>query len=216
MGTSFASLAAIAEAETPAADPAHDFRHVRRVLASATALARAEQADIEVVAPAALLHELFNHPKNHPDSALSGELCAERARDVLRREGYAKERIEAVAYAIRVHPFSRGIVPETLEARVLQDADRLDALGAIGIARCFSTGGTMGAAFYCDDDPFCTRRAPDDRAFSVDHFYRKLLTLPATMHTNAARRMAEERAAFMRGYLEELEREIGGGAPASV
>jgi uncharacterized protein len=198
----------IARAETPATDPAHDFRHVQRVLATANELAREEGADERVVAPAVLLHELFNYPKHHPDSARSGEVCAERARVVLAKVGYGPGHIGAIAYAIAVHPFSLGVVPDTLEARVLQDADRLDALGAIGIARCFSTGATMGAAFYATDDPFCSERAPDDKAYSVDHFFRKLLGLPATMHTAAARRLGLARTRFMRAYLEQLGREI--------
>jgi uncharacterized protein len=204
-----AAIARIAEATTPAADPAHDFLHVLRVLKTASELAREEGADLDVVAPAALLHELFNYPKNHPDSARSGEVCAARAREALQGAEYDPTRVEAIAYAIAVHPFSRGITPETLEARVLQDADRIDALGAIGIARCFSTGATMGAAFYSPDDPFCERRPPDDKAFSVDHFFRKLLNLPSSMHTATGRRWGEERAAFMRTYLGQLRREIG-------
>lgn len=191
------------------ADPAHDLLHVRRVTATARRLCTAEGADPTIAVAAALLHELFNHPKGHPDAHLSGEVCAERALALLAAQGWEPGTAEAIAYAIRVHPFSRGIVPETLEAKVLQDADRLDAIGAIGIARLFASCASMGRPFYAPDDPFCERRAPDDKAWGVDHFFRKLLRIPNVLHTATARRMAKERAAFMRDYLRRLGAEIG-------
>jgi uncharacterized protein len=92
---------------------------------------------------------------------------------------------------------------------VLQDADRLDAIGAIGIARCFATGAVMRQPFYDPADPLCAQHEPDDKRWSVDHFYRKLLKLPGSMHTATARRMAEERGRYMQGFLEQLGREIG-------
>src|SRR5438552_2274389 len=116
-------LEPIARERSAGADPAHDFQHVRRVAASARAIAAAERADVSVAVAAALLHELFNHPKDHPDSARSGDVCAEHAREVLRAEGWPAPQIEAIGYCIQVHGFSRGILPQTLEARVLQDAD---------------------------------------------------------------------------------------------
>lgn len=203
-----AALEAIARPACEGNDPAHDWQHVRRVAANAARIAVAEGADTGVVVPAALLHELFNYPKNHPESARSGEVCAARAREALDRLHWPGERAEAVAYCIRVHGFSAGIVPDTLEARVLQDADRLDAIGAIGIARCFATGAVMRAPFYDPDDPFARRRALDDKRFSVDHFFRKLLKIPATLHTATGRAMAEERARFLEMFLGQLEREI--------
>jgi uncharacterized protein len=205
-------LKKLARAACEGADAAHDWQHVLRVAGNAAALCAAEGADAGVVVPAALLHELFNHPKNHPDSARSGEICAERALVALADLGWPEAEAQRIAYCIRVHGFSRGIVPDTLEARVLQDADRLDAIGAIGIARCFATGGTMGASFYDPDDPFCARREPDDKRFSVDHFYRKLLRIEGTLHTATARRLAGERTRFMQVFLDQLGREIAGMA----
>jgi uncharacterized protein len=204
-------LRAVAAERLAGADPAHDFAHVARVAASARAIAAAEGADRFVVEAAALLHELFNYPKDHPESARSGEICAVEALAVLRREGVDEPRAQAVAECIRVHAFSRGILPQSLEGRVLQDADRLDAIGAVGVARCFATGAVMRAAFYAPSDPFCERRAPDDKRFSVDHFYRKLLKLGDGLHTATARTLADERIRFMRQFLEQLAREIGAG-----
>jgi uncharacterized protein len=203
-----ARLDRIAAQRCAAAEPAHDHLHVRRVAETARILAESEGADRVVAVAAALLHELFNYPKGHPQSHLSGEVCAEHAAAVLRDEGCPDAFVDAVAYAIRVHPFSRGITPETLEAKVLQDADRLDSIGAIGIARCFATCADMRRPFYAPSDPFCGAREPDDKAWGVDHFYRKLLRIPDHLHTAAAKRMAEERVRFMRAYLEQLGREI--------
>ena len=188
--------------------PAHDHLHVRRVAKTAARLADEERADASVAIAAALLHELWSFPKDHPDKARSGEVCADHARDVMRGLGCDASFVDQVAYAIAVHPFSRGVVPDTLEARILQDADRLDALGAIGIARCFATCTEMKAPFYAELDPFCVARPPDERGSGVDHFYQKLLRVPATLHTTTAKRLADEHIAFLRSYLEQLAREI--------
>jgi uncharacterized protein len=192
-------------------DPAHDYAHVLRVAALAEHLARVEGADVSTVVAAALLHELFNYPKGHPDSARSGEVCAEHATEWLRTHDWPAAQIEPIAYCIRVHPFSRRIRPETLEGRVLQDADRLDAIGAIGIARCFATCSSMGRPFYSPEDPFCRAREPEDKLWGVDHFYRKLLRLAGQMHTAEARRLAAERSLFMETFLAQLARELPGG-----
>lgn len=190
------------------ADPAHDLGHVMRVVHSAQTIARAEGADIEVVYCAALLHELVNLPKSHPHSSRSGELCAIAAEQLLRRVGASDGLIEQVTEAIRVHAFSAGIVPRSLEAKVLQDADRLDAIGAIGIARCFATCASMGRPFYSMSDPFCEQRVPDDKSWGLDHFYRKLLRISDALHTETARKMALERAKFMEEFLRQLRHEI--------
>ena len=117
--------------------------------------------------------------------------------------------LPAIRHAIEAHSFSAGIAPETLEAKVVQDADRLDALGAIGLARCIAVGAALGRPVYEPNDPFCRERVPDDRGASVDHFYTKLLKLAGTMQTAAGRREAERRTAFLRAFLAQLESEIG-------
>jgi uncharacterized protein len=178
------------------------------VTANARLIAEKEGAWLEVVVPAALLHELFNYPKGHPDSARSGEVCAEHAREVLQGEALARETVDSIATCIREHSFSRGIVPDTLEGKVLQDADRLDAIGAIGIARCMATCAEMKRPFYSMVDPFCAERAPDDKMWGIDHFYAKLLRIPGALHTETARAMAGERLAMMEQFLAQLGREI--------
>ncbi len=204
-----ARLAQVAEARCEGTGPAHDFAHVRRVVENARRIARAESARVDVVVPAALLHELFNHPKGHPESHLSGDVCAEHAATLLRDEGCDAAWIALVCACIRDHAFSKGVVPATLEGKVVQDADRLDAIGAIGIARCMATCADMKRPFYAPVDPFCRERAPDDKAWGIDHFYKKLLLIPDALHTPAARAIARGRADAMRAFLGELAREIG-------
>ena len=206
-----APVRARALALTNPLDPAHDFQHVLRVAANARRIAAAEGGDVAVCVTAALLHEIVNLPKDHPESSRSGELCAERAIEVLGEIGFPRDAVERVAYAIRVHGFSRGIVPETLDAKILQDADRLDAIGAIGIARCFATCASMQRPFYSPDDPMCETRELDDKRWGVDHFFRKLLRIHEGLHTITARELGAARAAFMRTYLEALKGEIEAG-----
>ncbi len=201
-------LEVVAAERTEAIDPGHDLLHVRRVAANARRIAEAEGANVEIVVAAALLHELFNYPKDHPESHLSGEVCADRATELMESLGFPAQFTQAVAYCIRYHSFSRGIVPETLEGKVLQDADRLDSIGAVGIARCFSTGSQMGRPFYQAEDPFCRDRQPDDKAWTLDHFYRKLLLIEGTLHTATARQMARARTEFLRSFLVQLQTEI--------
>jgi uncharacterized protein len=193
-------------------EPAHDFSHVERVVTNALTIARAEQADEAVAGTAALLHELFNLPKNHPDSSKAGDICAEHARELLVREigaGSADQYIAPVCAAIRDHAFSKGVVPDALDSRVLQDADRLDALGAIGLARMWATCADMKRPFYDPSDPFAERREPDDKAWGLDHVYKKLLLIPAKLHLDTSRKMAEDRAAFIRVFVEQMRRELG-------
>ena len=204
----FTMLRADAMARIAGAEPAHDALHVARVMANARRLAVAENADVDVCVTAALLHELFNYPKSHPESSRSGEVCAQHATALLGEHGYDAAFTARVSYCIAVHSFSRGVMPETLEAKVLQDADRLDAIGAIGIARCFATSADMKRPFYALDDPFCRAREPDDKEWGIDHFYKKLLRIGDGLHTATARALAAERIAFMRAYLDQLEREV--------
>jgi len=122
--------------------------------------------------------------------------------------GDSKPLLPEVRHAIEAHSYSAGIAPRTPEAKVVQDADRLDALGAIGLARCIAVGSALGRPVYEPEDPFCRTREPDDRGASVDHFYTKLLNLAGTMQTAAGRREAERRTAFLRAFLAQLETEI--------
>ena len=206
-------LAAGARARARESEPAHDFFHVERVVANALAIARAEDAgetSEAVVAVAALLHELFTLPKSHPDSPSAGDVCAEHARALLAQDGAPAGIVEPVCAAIRDHAFSKGVVPDALESRMLQDADRLDALGAIGLARMWATCADMKRPFYAPDDPFCASRAPDDKSWGLDHVFKKLLVVPERLHLTSSRALAAERVRFIHAFLDQLRAEIGG------
>ncbi|HEY7909507.1 MAG TPA: HD domain-containing protein [Thermomicrobiales bacterium] len=190
-------------------DAAHDDMHVRRVVANARRLAPAEGADLAIVIPAAWLHDCVSVPKDSPERKQASRLAAAAAGAFLRGARYDKQRIPQVQHAIEAHSFTAQIPPRTVEARVVQDADRLDALGAVGIARTMMLGGAMGKPLYDAGEPFPITRAADDGENVLDHFFVKLLTLSETMQTDAGRDEAVRRTEFMRAYLLQLGAEIG-------
>ena len=151
-------------------DGSHDIGHFRRVWRMVEEISAEEGGDREVLVAAAWFHDLVNPPKHSPDRARASALSAEAAVPILLAEGYPEQKLPAVQHAITAHSFSAGITPETLEARILQDADRLDALGAIGIARTFYVAGRMGSSLFHPDDPLASNRTLDDRAFSLGPF----------------------------------------------
>ncbi|HLF31040.1 MAG TPA: HD domain-containing protein [Xanthomonadales bacterium] len=195
-------------ASVEAADAAHDISHVRRVANNVAELTRKENADARVTLPAAWLHDCVAVAKNSPLRAQGSKLAAQAATEFLRAIGYPGELLDQVFHAIEAHSYSAAIPAHSLEARVVQDGDRLDSLGAIGIARCLLVGGRLNRPLCSVEDPFCEQREPDDARFTVDHFYAKLFKLPATMQTAAGRAEAERRAALMRDYLSQLRLEL--------
>jgi uncharacterized protein len=190
-------------------DAAHDRAHVERVVTTARRLAQEENAQLEVVVPAAWLHDCVVLPKDAPRRDEASRRAAETARSFLTDEGFPDRLIDPIAHAIEAHSYSADVSPDTVEAKVVQDADRLDALGAVGLARCFMVGGALDNSLYDPDDPFCKDRPLDDDTYVIDHFYTKLLRLPDTMKTAAGRQEAERRAEFLRTYLDRLADEIG-------
>ncbi len=191
-----------------AADPAHDISHIKRVVNNALYLTDIEGCDKRITLPSAWLHDCVQVPKNSPDRDRASRLAAAEAVRFLESEGYPQSLLPAVQHAIEAHSFSAAIPVKSIEAGVVQDADRLDALGAIGIARCLLTGGAMGSDIYDPADPFAGHRELDDKAFMIDHFHTKLFRLPATMQTAAGRSEAERRVAMMKQFLDELGKEI--------
>jgi uncharacterized protein len=190
-------------------DGSHDLAHLHRVWLNARAIAAEAGGDGEILAAAVLLHDCVHVEKSSPLRAQASRLAAERASALLAGLGWAQDRVAAVAHAIAAHSFSAGIAPRSLEARVLQDADRLDAIGAIGVARCFYTAGRMGSALYDRLDPRAEHRPLDDRHFAIDHFRVKLLRLADGFQTAAGARMAAERTRRIARFLAEFEEEAG-------
>jgi uncharacterized protein len=189
-------------------DPAHDLAHFKRVVATAKALARQENGNLEVVLPAAWFHDLVNVPKNDPRRKIASRLSGEAAVSLLKEWEYPEMHWEPIRHAIEAHSFSAGIEPLTLEAKIVQDADRLDGLGAIGIARCFSVGGQLQRPLYHWEDPFVRKRSPDDLCYTVDHFYAKLFRVGETLRTEAGRAEGRRRVDTMKGFLAALEQEL--------
>ncbi len=194
-------------------DPAHDLAHLDRVWRNAQAIAD-DQTDMAVLLAASYLHDLINLPKNDPYRHLASRQSARESEPILRELGFSDGQIQATQHAIEAHSFSANIPPRTPEARILRDADRLDALGAIGIARTFAVAGALGRDLYDPEDPFAVSRDLDDLNFSIDHWKVKLLSLPDDMLTEAGQALAQERRAQMLEFLGALADEIGHPVPA--
>jgi len=191
----------------PTTDPSHDVLHIRRVVAAALKLSREEGANTMVVLPAAYFHDFVNVPKADPRRAQASTLSAEAALQYLGEVGYPAQYLSAIRHAIEAHSFSANIACETIEAMVVQDADRLDSLGAIGIARCVTTSTLMARPYYHEHDFFGENRPLDDKNYAVDHFFVKLFRIAETLQTPSARKEGERRIAFMKDYLRQLRSE---------
>jgi len=184
-----------------------------------TLLNDAPEARREVVRIAAWMHDFVVVPKSDPRRSQASQLSAEASLAFLETLPGADPTLggwltgelrEAIGHAIEAHSYSAGIEPKTLEAAIVQDADRLDGVGAIGIARCFWVGGALGRPLYCADDPWARAgRTWDDGAFTLDHFYVKLFRTVESLRTDSGRREGARRLATMQAFLDELERELG-------
>jgi uncharacterized protein len=189
-------------------DSAHDFDHIMRVFKNAQKICKKENVPEKLVLSAVLLHDIVSYPKSDKRSKLSSIKSAEESKKILKKFNFTKEEIQIISDAIRDHSFSRNKIPSTLEGKILQDADRLDAIGAIGIARVFAVGGYEKRPFYNVKDPFCKGRTPNDKIWTLDHFYRKLLKLESLMNTKSGKIEAKKRTKILKDFLNELKKEI--------
>lgn len=189
-------------------DPAHDFLHFKRVVALAKKISKEENGRMEIVVPAAWLHDLVNVPKDSPWRSQASRLSAEKAIDFLNAIRYPEEFYNDIAHAIEGHSFSANISVHSLEAKIVQDADRLDGLGAIGLARCFAVAGMLKRPFYSEQDPFCMVRVADDSQFTIDHFYKKLFKTAEALKTESGRKEGHHRVQIMKQFLQDLKSEI--------
>jgi uncharacterized protein len=193
-------------------DGSHDRSHLLRVARNAMKIAAAEVGcDRTVLTAAVVLHDCVEVEKSSPLRSQASRLSADRGRVILAGLGWEPGRIDQVAHAIEAHSFSADIAPRSLEARIVQDADRLDAIGAIGVARCFYVAGRMGSRLYDPDDPPASGRALDDRAFALDHFGAKLFRVAGAFQTVAGQALADARARTMRAFVDDMLGEIGEG-----
>ena len=208
----FAPFAELASKLLPlqsGSDGAHDLSHLIRVWGNVKTIQREAGGDLEILAAAVLLHDCVEVPKNSPLRSQASRLAAEEAITRLSALGWREERSSWVASTIESHSYSAGVAPVTLEGSILQDADRLDAIGFTGIARCFYTAGRMGSAIYEPSDPRGERRVLNDSAFALDHFPAKLLNLAQGFRTATGRLLAAQRhetvVSFYSGLLAEVE-----------
>jgi uncharacterized protein len=190
-------------------DGAHDLAHIVRVWSNAKLIHREEGGDVEALAAAVLLHDCVQVAKDSPLRSKASLLAANEARVRLEALGWEPSRIDTVAYAIESHSFSAGVAPTSIEGCILQDADRLDAIGFCGIARCFYTAGRMGSRLYDLADPGAKARPLDDARNALDHFPKKLLTLEGSFKTRKGQELAKERHRrldeFYRAMLAEVQ-----------
>ncbi|BBP72214.1 phosphohydrolase [Pseudomonas sp. Seg1] len=212
--TAFAPLMDLAaellpHALEPSDDGAHDLAHLQRVWHNVRTLHAEEGGDLEVLLAAVLLHDCVAVEKNSPLRAQASRLAAEKASVALAEMNWPGEQISKVAHAIEAHSFSANITPLTLEAKIVQDADRLDSLGMLGVARTFYVAGRMGSALYDPVDPEAKQRDYDDKRFCLDHFQTKLLHLAEGFQTAAGQRLARDRHQRLKGFMEQFKEEIG-------
>ena len=190
-------------------DGAHDLAHLQRVWHNVRTLHEAEGGDLEVLLAAVLLHDCVAVEKNSPLRSQASRLAAEKASSVLAELNWPSDKIASVGHAIEAHSFSANITPLTLEAKIVQDADRLDSLGMLGVARTFYIAGRMGSALYDPQDPQAKHRDYDDKRFCLDHFQTKLLHLADGFQTVAGQRLAQIRHQRLKGFMEQFMEEIG-------
>ena len=188
-------------------DAAHSFDHVLRVLALAERIGQAEGAAMEIVRAATLLHDVARAEEERT-GACHARMGAERARQIL--ADHPADKVEAVAQAIASHRFRDEVVPQTLEAKVLYDADKLDAIGAIGIARAYALAGRRGQRLWAKTPSGSLAESQSTDHTPVHEFTFKLSQLKDALFTATARQIAEERHRYLVEFFARLEEEVQG------
>ncbi len=188
---------------------AHDFDHVLRVLRLAERVGTAEGADMEIVRIATLLHDIYRSQEMQ-GGGCHAQAGAERVRQIL--SGWASEKVEAVAHAIEAHRFRGGVRPKTLEAQVLYDADKLDSIGAIGVARAYMIAGKLGQRLWTEvpEDASAEKNPLTAEHSAPIEFEVKLRKVKDSLFTATAKEIAQERHRFMAEFFARLEEEVEG------
>ncbi|WP_059171544.1 HD domain-containing protein [Bacillus sp. FJAT-27445] len=187
----------------------HDWHHVDRVRNNALQIAKRECAgNLDIIEMAALLHDIPDEKLN--ESAEAGRKKLDCFLESLGLDGTDKQKINEIVYSISFKGGQSRELP-SIEAKIVQDADRLDAIGAIGIARVFAFGGKKGQPIYAPElgirETMTLEEYRNGKSSSINHFYEKLLKLKDLLNTDSARNMAEERQLFMESFLEQFYRE---------
>lgn len=189
-------------------DPSHDWLHINRVLSLAKSIALELDANMKILEPAVILHDIVSVPKNNSNRNQASRLAAQKAKTLLEGLDFSNDEIEKISTIILEHSYSANLQATSLESQILQDADKLDAMGAIGVLRWATTGARIKAQYYDESDPWAMNRELDDLKFSLDHFPKKLLKLFERLNTAPAKREGEKRMAFFESYLAQLKEEI--------
>ncbi len=195
------------------AEGGHDWWHTYRVWKTAQLIAKSEAADTEIVELAALLHDIADAKFHNGDETLGARI----AQQFLESHGFDTTKTHHIAQIIQNMSFKGGNADakfNSLEMQIVQDADRLDALGAIGIARAFNYGGFKNRAMYDPNIPPQMKMSPEEyrksTAPTINHFYEKLLLLKDRMNTETGKKLAEQRHQFMEDYLKQFYAEWNG------
>ncbi|CDH31350.1 HD domain-containing protein [Xenorhabdus bovienii] len=193
-------------------DSAHDLGHLKRVASNCKNIHSKEGGNLDVLIVSSYFHDIVSLPKNDPNRKRSSKLAASKTLDILQQyfPEFPARLYPNVEEAIICHSYSANHTPHSIEAKILQDADRLDALGAIGLARVFYIAGKLNQSLFDISDPFSKHRELDDKTFALDHFKTKLLKLKSTMNTNEGRRLAEINSIFLINYMSKLASELNG------
>jgi len=189
-------------------DPAHDFAHIMRVYKNAEKICKTEKSNRKLVLTSVLLHDIVKKTQSDKRTKSSADLSSEKASLILKKLKFTETDIAIISEAIRNHSFTRRKISKSIEGKILQDADRLDAIGAIGIARVFAVSGAKNREFYEPNDPFSMMRKPNDKKWALDHFFKKLLVLEKTMNTKSGKIEAKKRTKVLKNYLAILKDEI--------
>lgn len=191
-------------------DGSHDLSHIHRVWKNVCRIQAVDGGDLKVLLAATILHDCVVVEKDSPLRSQASTLSSQKAASILESMDWPTSEIELAAGAIKAHSFSAGIEPETLEAKILQDADRLDAIGAVGVARCFYVSGRLGRTLYDFENPTAAGREFDDKTFAIEHFHTKLLKLNSGFRTGEGTRLAQQRHDRLESFLTEFMDEING------
>ncbi|MHC2635171.1 uncharacterized protein ACVIU7_009392 [Bradyrhizobium liaoningense] len=211
MDSRLARLKEEAKAAYANGDAGHDWTHIQRVEQSCLHLGAQSGARLEVLIPAAILHDFVNTPKDAPCRTAASAASANAAVGVLKASGYSTEEVALIRQIIIEHSYSLGLKASSLESAILQDADRLDELGAVGILRAVTCGCQLNSTYYDALNPFGEERTLNGPQYVVDHLMTRLLNMDTRMNTGVGRREARRRIQFIREFLAELSLEIGRG-----
>ena len=186
----------------------HSFDHTQRVYNLALKISEGEKVDIDVVKVAAFLHDVGRKEEDNNKDICHAEKGAEIAEKILRGMEFPESKMEKVLHAIKVHRHSKQLKAETREAEIIQDADRLDALGAITIARMFTTGGRINRILHDSSIPIEENREDGYSKTTINGFYKKILKLkPETFNTKKAKEISKGRYEFVEQFIDRFLKE---------